>query len=58
LKAAEGMPPQYGYGENNGATVAFGEKMDANHEKMLANMASLQEKIEARNSELDAIMKR
>jgi heme-degrading monooxygenase HmoA len=34
--------------------LVFEEKMDANHEKMLVNMASFHEKIETRNAESDA----
>jgi hypothetical protein len=34
--------------------LVFKEKMDANHENMLAKMASFERKIDARNAELDA----
>jgi hypothetical protein len=52
--AEEVIRPHYGHGASNRALLVFEEKMDANHEKMLANLASFLEKIDARNAELDA----
>jgi hypothetical protein len=53
MDAKEVIPPHFGHGGSNGTLLLSEEMMDANHEKMLAKMASFHEKTDARNSKLD-----